>query len=297
MTVRDKVEEQSPDGNALFLEDLRRCLGMGVDTDDTVHLTEAEKGPLKVILMGHDMRGDFPNMKKAGIDISQHLNYAGCGDTHIWIEDTGRSLPKGLSGLIDHYGLAQCHYTKPLRNGQKWVFIGAHNAGNDAVMTIKLALAQALDRGLISRGGTAFTVEDPEWINKPLQGMDAGMILLAYDTESATNANYATKVLNRTTEHGFAWLRFADVIGIAPGPNGANWYPYIQAGHWINKDLKRYKNQDYCVGNPHGFWEQYGKSLYYTDKEGPAPFQALFKELASYREVEEAAAAVESLTL
>lgn len=236
-------------------------------------------------------------MEKAGIDISQHLHYAGCGDTHIWIEDTGSPLPKGLSALIDHYGLAKCHYTKPLKNGQKWVFIGAHNAGNDAVMTVKLALAQAFDRGLVSGSGKALDMEDPKWFDKPLKGMDVDMILLAYDTESATNARYATAVLNRTTEHAFAWLRLVDVVGIAPGQHGINWNPYIRARHWINKELKHYKNQDFCVGNPHGFWEQYGKSLYYMDQEGPAPFQALFKELADARRVDEAAAAVERLEM
>lgn len=297
MTVRDKVQQQSPDGNVLLLEDLRRYLGLEANTGHALPSAEVDEGPLKVILLGHDMRGDFPNMKKAGIDISQHLHYAGCGDTHIWIEDTKGPLPLGLSALIDHYRLARCHHTQTLRKGPKWVFIGAHNAGNDAVMTIQLALAQALDQGLHSKGGKALELEDPERLNQSLHGMDVGMILLAYDTESATNARYATSVLNRTTEHGFAWLRLADVVSIAPGPSGVNWYTHIQARHWINKDLKDYKNRDYCVGNPHGFWEQYGKSLYYTDKDGPAPFQTLFKELAGDQRVEEAAAAIQSLAL
>lgn len=294
MTVRDKVQQQSPDGKVLLLEDLRRCLEMGVNTDETGPPTP---GPPKVILLGHDMRGDFPSMKKAGIDISKHLHYAGCGDTYIWIEDTNREAPLSLSALVAHYGLAKCHYEKPLRKEEKLVFIGSHNAGNDAVMTMKLALAQALDQNVYSRGGKALDLKDPEWLDKPLKGMDAGMILLAYDSESATNHNYARNILNRTTEHGFAWIRLADVVGIAPGPNGVNWHPYVRARHWINKAFKDYKNQDFCVGNPHGFWKEYGKSLYYTDAEGPAPFQALFKELAGDRGVAGVAAAVANLTL
>ncbi len=110
--------------------------------------------------------------------------------------------------------------------------------------------------------------------------MNPNMILLAYDTEGVETPNYKPKIRNRTSEHGFAWVHLADIASIPPGEGGRNWRPSVQARHWINQDFRNFSNRFYCIGNPNGFWPEYGKSQYYHVSEGPAPFHRLFEELS-----------------
>lgn len=62
--------------------------------------------------------------------------------------------------------------------------------------------------------------------------------------------------------------------------HGENWHQHIGARHWINEEWKRFKNKLYSVGNRDGFWPQYGRSVYYKRRDGPAAFHAFFKALA-----------------
>ena len=110
--------------------------------------------------------------------------------------------------------------------------------------------------------------------------MNTNLILLAYDTEGVETPDYKPSVRNRTSEHGFAWLRVADIAHIPPGRHGVNWRPFVHAKHWINHDFRSFANRLFCVGNPQGFWPRYGKLQYYRVSEGPAPFHRLFEELA-----------------
>ena len=161
-------------------------------------------------------------------------------------------------------------------------FIGCHCSADDAIKNLEGSLAQALDVNIKIPGQHSQTEENlpSGWLDKPLERMNTNMVLLAYDAEAVETPNYKPQIPNRTSEHGFAWLRIADIASVAPGENGRNWRPFIHAEHYINKDFCNFKNRFYTVGNPNGFWPEYGKSQYYRVSEGPAPFHKLFKEIS-----------------
>ena len=296
MTIRDKVEEESPDGHVLFIEDLRKCLGIGTSGCETPASDQASasvdptKPFVEVLLVGHDLRGDFPKMRADGIDFDRHLYYFGCIDTYVVIEDTCKEhFGQSLSRLMEHYGLAQGRIVRPKNlpaSKAKFIFFGAHNAGNDAIATLKVAIAQALDSEIKRFYGKSNCEDDltDESLSKPLRSMKKNMILLAYDTEGVESNRYdrqGRRMASATTEHGFAWLILADVADVPPGRNGINWHPYIQARHWLNWDYRNFANFKYVVGNPLGFWKEYGETRYYVESEGPVPFHQLFRELAN----------------
>lgn len=286
MTVRDATRRESPDGLVLYIEDLRTHLGVRTNASESSSSTDTTEARPEVILIGHDMQDDFQKLEKDGIDIPKYLHYSGCVDTHAIIDDTGARIGKSLSDLVSHYGLAKLELKKPgcPKIPPKWCFVGSHCAGNDAVATLGSSIALALDLTLKTSGhedSPGEKILPDDWLEKPLQGMNTNMILLAYDTEGVETPKYKPNVLNRTSEHGFAWMRIADVAHIPPGEHGKNWRPFFHARHWINQDFRNFKNWFYCVGNPNGFWPQYGESQYYRVSEGPAPFHKLFEELAN----------------
>ena len=284
MTVRDATRRESPDGQVLYIEDLRRNLGMRTGAGaSSSSSAETPKTRPEVILIGHDMHGDFQNMSRDGMDLGTTFDYSGCLDTAVIIEDTATYIGKSLSSLVSYYDLAELEWKKPGcdKVPGKYVFIGSHCAGNDAVKTLEASLAQTLDLRVQTRGHKS--ADEPNgWLDHPLQAMNTNMILLAYDTETVETPRYKPKVPNRTSEHGFAWLRLSDIAHLAPGHNACNWRPYIRARHWINQDFRNFKNWFYCVGNPMGFWPEYGKSQYYRVREGPAAFQQMFNEIADF---------------
>ena len=224
-------------------------------------------------------------MDKDGIDLKRYFHYLGCVDTQVIIEDTGAGMGKSLSASMYHYDLADLELKKPQcpKIPPKLAYIGAHCAGNDAVATLAISIAQALDLSLkTSHEDLVYGGSLPEdWSDYPLQGMNKNLILMAYDTEGVETPNYKPKVLNRTSEYGFAWVRVADIAHIPPGEHGRNWRPYYKARHWINRDFHNFENRYFCVGNPNGFWPEYGQSQHYNVSEGPAPFHRLFEELAN----------------
>ncbi len=277
MTVRGATQRESPDGHVLYIGELRKHLGLGTSDGESSATTDAPADRPEVLLLGHDMHDDFRKMEQDGIHIKKYLNYADCVDTQVLIEDNGE-MGKSLSSLVSWYGLAELEYKKPRFSKGGMHFVGAHCAGNDAVMTVGTTLGLVLDPALKSNGDWKDRPDD--WLDKPLQDINTNMILLGYDTEGVDTAKYKPNVLNRTSEHGFAWLRLADVAHIAPGKDGRNWRPMIRARHWINHDFRTFQNQNFCVGNPNGFWPEYGKSQYYRVADGPAPFHRLFEELA-----------------
>ena len=297
MTIRDKVEEESPDGRVLFIEDLRKCLGFRLSSYEARLPGEAPASvdltrPLvEVLLVGHDLRGDFPKMRAEGIKFDPHLYYSGCIDTYVVIEDTcNEQFGRSLGRLMEHYGLAEGRIVRPKNvpaSKAKFVFFGGHNAGNDAIATLKVAIAQALDSEIEPKLCGGSDSEDDltgDFLSKPPRGMKKNMILLAYDAEGIEPNSYDKRgrpIGPVTTEHGFAWLRLADVAGIPPGKNGVNWHQYIEARHWLNWEYRNFANFKYVVGNPHGFCKEFGETQYYHESEGPTPFHLLFKELAS----------------
>lgn len=243
MAIREKVEEESPDGRVLFLEDLRKCLGIGTSDRDVPAAEEASNSVYptntlpSVLLVGHDLRGDFPKMRAEGISFDPYLTYYGCIDTYVVIKDTGNEqFGESLGRLMAHYGLASGSIVRPKNlpaSKAKFVFFGGHNAGNDAIATLKVAIAQALDPEIRSRFlGTSGSEDDltDEFLSKPLRAMEKNMILLSYDSEGVEPNRYDRKrrpIGPATTEHGFAWLNLSAVADIPPGPNGVNWHPYI----------------------------------------------------------------------
>ena len=296
MTIRGKVEEESPDGHVLAIEDFRECLGIGITPQHASAPSEisasinAPKPAVEVLLVGHDLRGDFPKMRAEGITFDPHLHYAGCIDTYVIVEDAcKKDLPKSLGRLMQYYGLAGGRIVRPKNlpaSKAKFVFSGGHNAGNDAIGTLKTSIAQALDRGIKSKFGGESSLDNyltDEVLSKPLKDIKKNLVLLSYDTESVESNRYNRQrkpIGPATTEHGFAWLNLAEITNIPPGPNGVNWHPYIQARHWLNWDYRNFANFKYVVGNPRGFWKEYGETQYYFDSEGPAPFHRMFRDIA-----------------
>ena len=113
MTIRSKVEEESPDGRVLYIEDLRHYLGIRTVKRDfraesnTLAPVGSTKPSAEVLLIGHDLRGDFPKMRAEGINFDSHLHYSGCIDTYVVIKDTGKEgFGESLSRIMAHYGIA-----------------------------------------------------------------------------------------------------------------------------------------------------------------------------------------------
>ena len=285
MTIRNATKRESPDGVVLYIEELRNHLGIGAGTGKSSSSSDATGTQPEVIIIGHNMNGDFQKMRKDGIDLQKHFHYSGCIDTQVVVEDTAAMMGQSLSALVSNYGLAEIEWKKPLcpSIAAKPVFVGQHCAGNDAVATLKVVIRQAFDRALQTAAHSDPIEEKslPEnWFEKPLPGMNLNMILIAYDTEGVETLNYKPHVPNRTSEHGFAWVRLADLAHIAPGEHGEGWLDLIQARHWINHDFRTFSNRYFCISNPNGFWPEYGKSEYYHVSDGPAPFHRLFEQLA-----------------
>ena len=285
MTVRDATRRESPDAQVLYIEDLRRHLGIGLGAGASSSSTEIPNTRPEVILIGHDMHSDFKNMERDGIDLGRVFDYSGCLDTAVIIEDTATYIGKSLSSLVSYYDLAELEWKKPVCNKVpgKYSFVGSHCAGNDAIKNLEASLAQALDLRVKTPGHSSDDVSMPnDWLEKPLENLYTNTILLAYDTETGETPRYKPNVINRTSEHGFAWLRIADIARVAPGTNACNWRPFIRARHWINQDFRNFRNRFYCVGNPLGFWPEYGKAQYYHVRESPAVFHEMFKEIATF---------------
>lgn len=261
MTVRDATRRESPDGHVLYIEELRRHLGVGTDAGEGSSPPDAPKARLEVLLIGHDMHDDLKKMAKDGIDLQKFFEYSGCVDTQVLIEDSGSGMGKSLGCLTSRYDLAEPEFKGPLcpHIPAKLSFVGSHCAGNDGVVTLGSAVGQAFDPSLrISARADSADEKDRsgDWLEKPLRGINTNLILLAYDTESVENPRYKPFILNRTSEHGFAWLRLAEVALVPPGEHGKNWRPFIRARHWINHDFRQFQNKYFCVGNPMGFWRE-----------------------------------------
>ena len=286
MTVRDATRRESPDGHVLYIEDLRKHFGIRSGAGAGSSSEDTPKTCPEVILIGHDMHGDFLNINRDDIDLQTAFHYSGCLDTAVIIEDTSTYMGKSLSSLVSSYSLAELEWKNPgcPKIPGKYTFTGSHCAGNDAIKTLEASLALALDLNIKTRGRNSENQSNltTDWLDKPLQDMNTSMILLAYDTETVETPRYKPQVLNRTSEHGFASLRIADVADVAPGKNARNWRPFIRASHWINQDFHNFKNRFYCVGNPLGFWPEYGKSQLYHVREGPAVFHRMFLEIATF---------------
>ena len=154
MTVRDATRRESPDGNVLYIEELRGHLGVMTDAGEGSSPKNATKPRPEVLLIGHDMNGDFRKMDQDGIDVQKYFDYLGCVDTHVIIEDTGSTMGKSLGALAYHYDLAQPEWKGPMCPSipSKLSFEGSYCAGNDAVVTATGVLAQALDLSLKTSG-------------------------------------------------------------------------------------------------------------------------------------------------
>ena len=272
MTVRDATQRESPDGNVLYITELREHLGLKTTTDTNSRPKRETKSRPEVLLVGHDMHGDFKSLENEGIDLETHLQYSGCVDTHVIVEDADATMGKSLGKLMYHYGLAELEFRRPgcPKVQGKWHFKGAHNAGNDAIATLKVVLAQSLDRSLTlstynnsSTIAPEETIHNPRLDNDPPGQINTNLILLAYDSETVETPRYKPHIRNRTSEHGFAWLPLEDVASIPPGKQAVNWHPFIRARHWINTDFRHFENRFFTPGNRDGFWREFGASRFY----------------------------------
>ena len=287
MTIRDATQRESPDDNVLYIEELREHLGLKATTDTPSSPMRETKSRPEVLLLGHDMHGDFKSLDNEGIDLETHLHNSGCVDTHVIVEDADAPMGKSLSKLMYHYGLAKLEYLEPRCSSKpgKWHFIGAHNAGNDAIATLKVILAQSLDRRLSSSSYESTLTADEQKIYKslldePPREINTNMILLSCASQSVETPHYKPSIHNRTSEHGFAYLPLKDVASIPPGKNGVNWHPFIRARHFINNAFRHFENRRYTVGNRDGFWSEFGVSEFYGGRYSPGVFHEFLEELA-----------------
>ncbi len=63
MTVRDATRRESPDGHLLYIEELRKHLGIEVAAGESSASADTLKDGAEVLLIGHDMHDDFLKME------------------------------------------------------------------------------------------------------------------------------------------------------------------------------------------------------------------------------------------
>jgi hypothetical protein len=243
-------------GRIFDLEDLRKMVGLIPSTPKA----SPETSRRKVVLVGHDCESDF---KKTNTDIGFSLRdndaeIIGVADTKWLAEDTGCEEP-GLSKLADRYRLAPMKESKPKFQDKKSEFEGAHNAGNDAIMTIKVLLATIFDRDI-----STLAYNGHEVLDEPLEACSRNLpnkhpfwqnaILVAIDLESR---EYDPRVV---TELGIAWISLSEVTHLPPGDKGEGWHSAIYARHFMAKEWQGYRCKNFTVGNPWGFWKEYGRT-------------------------------------
>lgn len=146
MTKRDAAVRGSPDGHVLTIEELRSVLGLDGNAINASLGGDSTTTVPEFLLIGHDIEGDLRKMKKDGIEPENYLQYLGAVDTLVMMEDESHTLAPSLSRLMERYGFAECKMSNPLcRDKTKRVFSEAHCAGNDAIGTLKVSVAEAFD--------------------------------------------------------------------------------------------------------------------------------------------------------
>ena len=199
-----------------------------------------------LILVGHNIINDMKVLDRPGINLHDHFDLIGIADTQVLVQDSSAEcLPEGLSDLVLQYQLyASVYYSRRKRSGKGGkIFLGAHNAGNDAVADLKLLICFIFD-SLLDDDDDDDWDEDAymadvfesvkaqdridEWIKRAMHDMNPNLITTCFDYEG---------VGDDTSEFGFAWYRTADLIAIDPDEKGNNWWPFLKAKHFLVDNL------------------------------------------------------------
>ena len=84
-------------------------------------------------------------------------------------------------------------------------------------------------------------------LDTPLKFRNPNLVLMCFDAEG---------VKTKASELGFAWLLVSDIRNIAPGERCQNWWPFIQARHFLRQKYAKITAQNRrrarrCQSNPH----------------------------------------------
>lgn len=77
--------------------------------------------------------------------------------------------------------------------------------------------------------------------------LEDDVVFICFDIETYE------RIPKLVTEIGFAILDTRDIRGVAPGDDGKDWFPFIQARHFRVKEYKHYTNKDFVRGCPEFF--------------------------------------------
>ena len=247
--------------------------------------------PRKVIVVGHAIKNDLGSVETLLGARFKHVipNYGGVLDTQV-IAGQPAGHPQALSDLAaTRYGLYPLVAMK-YRRGREWVqgfkpkrrkrgrvdwhghtipeddryfddddeepdlvwiFQGQHNAMNDAVATLKVLLAQALDININSAVGNPLSLGYDNLLALLDASDDDPPILVAIDTEKIDHRDEKRGEKDTVFQVGVAWLDVQDLRNKRAGNNGINWHSNIQSLLFIIRPRERYRlNSPWCASPP-----------------------------------------------
>ena len=113
--VKDATRKESPDGHVLYIEELRKYLGVSLRTGigDSSPSTDDPEALPEVVLTDHGMHDDSQKMDKEDINPHKFFRYLGCIDTQMIMKDTGSGMGESLSSLTSQYSLYKVELKRP----------------------------------------------------------------------------------------------------------------------------------------------------------------------------------------
>ena len=116
----------------------------------------------------------------------------------------------------------------------------------------------------------AHLVLEPLSLNAPAPfPFERKPVIICVDVESYERAH------NLITEIGISTLDTLDLVGVAPGPQGKNWFDKIRSRHIRISGRENLVNKDFCIGHPDAF--QFGKSEWVDLKDAVATVDSCFE--------------------
>ncbi len=250
--------------------------------------TDASTKP-SLYRVGHQFERDYKVLQQTGVRFAGFYNIAGIIDTKILMEDLHETVksktdwPLGLAQLVLRYDLYQEVWSPRARKGKgAFVFMGAHNGGNDAIANLQVLICLMLDptfgidyfncdeeHSMVLANTTMHKYEKQN-VSQLLLKPKANSTFLCFDFEGVG-------VANATSEYGWAWINSNDMRQKAPGERGEDWWPFIHAEHYLDVKWWNHPGSRWTDGNPHGFWAKYGQTNPYHAASGAKPFHDMLQ--------------------
>lgn len=164
-------------------------------------------------------------------------------DTQGLVQDTNNDrLPQGLPDLVLQFKLFPSVYSRRKRSWRGGlVFLGAHDAGNDAIANLKLWTDFNLDSLFFYNDDDDHAyiadVDDlravyhwiDEWLRKVMHNKNPNLFIMCFDAEG---------VEGTPLEYGFTWHRTSNVMSIVQKEKGQRWWSKLKAKHFLVKEFK-----------------------------------------------------------